>query len=145
MPPAARPLSDRFWPKVKKTDTCWLWTASIRRDGYGQIRGEDGRNLSAHRVAYASVIGPVPIGLELDHLCRVRRCVNPAHLEPVTHRENDIRGTGAAAVNAAKTACHRGHPLVDDNLYVRPNGWRTCRSCQRASELQRKDGASFLL
>ena len=84
-------ISERFWEKVDKTATCWLWRASIRNHGYGRIK-VNGRAEQAHRVAYELLVGPIPEGLTLDHLCRVRLCVNPAHLEPVTQKVNIRRG-----------------------------------------------------
>ena len=111
-PWAQRPFADRFWEKVDKTgpNGCWLWTGACSRRGYGAILADfpDRRMLCAHRAAYEMLVGPIPDGLQLDHLCRNRPCVNPAHLEPVTGRENVLRGTGFAAENAAKTHCVRG-------------------------------------
>jgi hypothetical protein len=120
---------ERFWPKVAKTDGCWLWTASLNNKGYGEFRFQ-GRTSLAHRVAYELLIGPIPEGLSLDHLCRNPRCVNPAHLEPVTHQEN-MRRTGPARIQAH---CLRGHELKEPNLYVSRRGARSCRACalQRA-------------
>lgn len=92
-------VTERFWPKVERVeDGCWLWTASLTGDGYGRISlgGKFGPMGLAHRVAYELLVGPIPEGLELDHLCRVRRCVNPEHLEPVTHAENVRRAQEAA-------------------------------------------------
>jgi hypothetical protein len=89
----------RFWAKVEKTDGCWFWRARIIATGYGSF-SLDGRKVMAHRFAYELLVGPIPEDLELDHLCRVRHCVNPAHLEPVTHRENILRGMRAAAQQA---------------------------------------------
>lgn len=93
-PRRIKTLAERFWPKVSKTDSCWLWQASLDGKGYGQINGgrTPTRMMRAHRVAYELVIGPIPDGLDLDHLCRTPRCVNPDHLEPVTRRENTARG-----------------------------------------------------
>lgn len=90
-PRASRPLSERFWSKVEKTDSCWLWRGAAAGGGYGHLL-VDGRFVQAHRYAYETLIGPIPEGLELDHLCRVRRCVRPEHLEPVTRGENIRRG-----------------------------------------------------
>ena len=130
-----------FWAKVDKDGPvpayaphlgpCWIWKASKTSTGYGQYF--DGvRPLGAHRWAYRHFVGPVPVGLHLDHLCRVRHCVNPAHLEPVTCRENIMRGTGASARAAAATHCPQGHPYDDANTY-RPSasGNRICRTCHR--------------
>lgn len=111
---------------------CWLWTGATYPAGYGKT-GVDGRTLLAHRVSYELFVGPIPEGLQLDHLCRVRNCVNPAHLEPVTAAENTLRGNGPAAVNARKSSCVRGHPLSGNNLYVCPRGRRECRKCRAAA------------
>ena len=93
--------ADTFWSRVEKTaDGCWLWTSTIVWNGYGQFR-IDNRRVYAHRFAYEQVNGTIPAGLDLDHLCRVRRCVNPAHLEPVTRRENLRRGRVARGIEAA--------------------------------------------
>ena len=114
-------------------DGCWLWTGCVRSDGYGSVRFA-GRVTYPHRVVYEFIRGPVPEGLTLDHLCRVRHCVNPAHLEAVTHKENCLRGTSPLAVNAARTHCPRGHAYDEANtLYDR--GKRTCRECNRVRSL----------
>lgn len=91
--------------------------------------------VAAHRLAYEELRGPIPSGLELDHKCRVRGCVNPWHLEPVTTAENIRRGIGRPAENARKAVCLRGHPLSGDNLYRSPSGLggRRCRSCRRGT------------
>ncbi len=145
------PLADRFWTKVNKAGLipeqhpelgpCWQWTASTTAQGYGQIRtaGGAGAMLYAHRVAYEFAVGPIPEGLQLDHLCRVRSCVNPAHLEPVTNRENGLRGESFAATNAAKTHCVKGHEFTPENTYVYPPeskqaGARGCRECRREKQ-----------
>lgn len=131
--------TERFWAKVdrRRSDGCWLWTGSKNRGGYGTIT-VNGHTRAVHRVAYELLVGPIPDGLQLDHLCRVRHCVNPAHLEPVTQRENILRGQGLAAANAAKTHCLRGHPFDGSNTYVW-RGKRFCRACNR--EHQRKVAA----
>src|SRR6266576_3456485 len=99
----------RFWAKVDRrgSEECWPWQANRGR-GYGNV-WIAGRMYRAHRVAYELLIGPIPEGLTLDHLCRNRGCVNPAHLEPVTSRENTLRGEGISANNARKTHCKHGH------------------------------------
>jgi hypothetical protein len=125
-----RPLQDRFWEKVEKTETCWLWTAAKNDQGYGHIKVSDGEWAYAHRLAYELLVGPIPEGLELDHLCRVRNCLNPAHLEPVTGRENVLRSTSPTAINARKTHCPRGHEYSAENTYYTPReGHRQCRAC----------------
>lgn len=92
--PPKRTEADRFWWKVHKTTTCWIWRGVLDRDGYGQF-GVGRKNLRAHRWAYESVVGPIPEGLEIDHLCRVKSCVNPLHMEPVTKTENIRRARSA--------------------------------------------------
>jgi len=121
------PAEERFWAKVEKTETCWLWTAYQDGGGYGQFR-VNGHGILAHRFAYELLIGPIPAGLTLDHLCRVRHCVNPAHLEPVSQRENTLRGESFAAQEARRTHCHKGHAydLLNTRIY---RGWRRCRAC----------------
>ncbi|MFI7072082.1 HNH endonuclease signature motif containing protein [Micromonospora sediminicola] len=108
---------------------CRLWRRGTSHDGYAQVsyRGVDSY---AHRVAYELLRGPVPEGLQLDHLCRVRHCVNPDHLQPVTHRVNTLRGDGPTAINAAKSHCDNGHEFTAESTY-RHRGRRQCRICNR--------------
>ena len=127
--------TERFWSKVDKSGDCWVWTAGKSRDGYGNFK-RDGKDLKAHRVAYELVRGSIPTGLDLDHLCRVRACVNPDHLEPVTRRENIMRGAGYTAEQARKTACKRGHEFTAENTYAWRGG-RICRTCRKAYSSQR--------
>ena len=131
--------AERFWAKVDLSAPggCWVWTAGKTSRGYGSFKLA-ARQVPAHRVAYESLVGPVPPGRELDHLCRVRACVNPAHMEPVTHRENVLRGAGLAALHATKTKCPEGHPYDEANTYVNPNGGRECRSCRRDTDRRRR-------
>lgn len=118
----------RFWAKVEKTPTCWLWLASRRRDGYGRFSLSKGRPVLAHRVAWEMARGPIPKGLQIDHLCRVRHCVRPDHMEIVTARTNVLRGDGPAAKHARKTHCIHGHKFTPKNTYIW-NGGRFCRAC----------------
>lgn len=119
----------RFWRRVNRTDDCWLWTGTPS-GSYGRIR-VNGVRVQAHRFAYTEIAGRhIPDGLHLDHLCRNRLCVNPDHLEPVTHRENCLRGVSPAAQQARQTECSQGHPLAGDNLHVR-RGKRECKTCRR--------------
>lgn len=128
----------RFWAKVDRrgSDDCWEWTASKCRLGYGQVK-INYRHLLAHRVAYELVRGPIPEGLCLDHLCRNRGCVNPSHLDPVTHRENVLRGKGFATSQLRKTHCIRGHEFTPENTLVSMNR-RTCRACNRIRSKARR-------
>jgi hypothetical protein len=105
-------LPQRFWDKVKKTDTCWLWTGGKDGAGYGAFG--DGQERLAHRLAYKDLKGPIPEGLQIDHLCCVRHCVNPDHLEAVTQKENILRGNGPCAQNARKQCCPRGHEYIQE-------------------------------
>ncbi len=112
---------------------CWLWRRAKTGGGYGQV-WIDGKALYTHRVYYERAKGPIPAGLELDHLCRVPACCNPDHLEPVTHFENAQRG-----VRRKKTHCPQGHPYDEFNTGVRRNGHRVCMTCQRESKKRRRE------
>ena len=114
----------RFWVRVAKTDTCWLWTGA-KAGGYGYVK-RDGRTIPAHRYAYTIAVGQIPAGLVIDHLCRNPQCVNPAHLEPVTNRENILRGAGAKIAAYHANRCLRGHSMHDAYRY---GGRRQCRTC----------------
>lgn len=111
---------------------CWIWTLSIEsRTGYGKGWNE-GKSESAHRISYKAFKGEIPDGLHIDHLCRVRECVNPDHLEAVTLKENVLRGVGITAENARKKHCKHGHPFTGYNVIRRESGRRTCRTCNVA-------------
>lgn len=137
-----QPVEPRFLAKVKKTDTCWLWTAWIESNGYGRF-WLDGRQKGAHRVSYELYVGPIPDGHEVDHLCRVRHCVNPDHLEAVTAAENSRRMAAVRTpYQASMSACRNGHPYDDRNTAITPTG-RACITCKReanrASYLRNRD------
>lgn len=113
----------------KVTDAgCWEWQRGLNFGGYGSMRIE-GKRWMAHRAAYELAIGPIPAGLDLDHLCRNRKCCNPEHLEPVTRSENLRRGE-VGRWNLATTHCPQGHPYDDENTYQDKRGWRGCRTCR---------------
>lgn len=147
-----RTMDNVFWTRVEKIETgCWIWTGRTNPKGYGVHNGKrqklaNGRLQSrfAHRIAYESVNGPVPVGFETDHLCRNRRCVNPDHLEAVTREENWRRGNCVSSVNSRKTVCKRGHALDEANTYFYgPNETRHCRACTkiRNAEYHARDAA----
>lgn len=131
--PAYRPESERFWEKVEKNeDGCWNWTAGCfgRNQEYGCFYLTGGRKaIPAHVWAYTNVIGPVPGGLVLDHLCENTKCVNPAHLNPTTNRENVLRGNSICAKEARQTHCRKGHSLED--AHITKKGSRDCRICRK--------------
>jgi hypothetical protein len=125
---------ERFFAKVNKTETCWLWTGARLPLGYGQFVTTGNR--LAHRFAYEHFVGPIPDGLTIDHLCRNPSCVNPAHMEAVTIQVNLSRGTSGPANNARKTHCLRGHELAGPNLMM--NGkYRQCRTCRNEAQNRR--------
>lgn len=116
---------------------CWIWIGGVTKAGYGNFcierDGHGGHQTQklAHRFAYETLIGPIPEGMQLDHLCNNKRCVNPDHLKPVTARENTLRADTVTGRNARKTHCKRGHPLRGDNLRIMPDGERDCKECAR--------------
>lgn len=149
----------RFWQKVDvcgpipahrpDLGPCWIWTAGLNAYGYGAFN-TPGFQWKAHRFAYELLVGRIPEGKQLDHTCHNgdpdcpgsrrclhRRCVNPFHLEPVTHRENLLRGQTVTASKAAQTHCIWGHEFTPENTRVRKNGTRNCRVCDRTSSLLR--------
>lgn len=148
-----RTQDQRFWPKVNKAGpapecrpdlgSCWIWLAAKFPNGYGRSWWPP-RDLLAHRVAYELAVGSISPGLVLDHLCRVRECVNPDHLEQVTQRENVMRSSNFAALNARKTHCIRGHEFTPENTRIRiaEDGiTRQCRACAKKPSTGRSMGA----
>ncbi len=139
---AKRNAIEDFWKLVDRgsPDACWNWTGNVWC-GYGMY-GLGGKCWRVHRLSYTELVGDIPEGLTLDHLCRNKRCVNPAHLEPVTAAVNTMRGNAAGALNAAKTECKWGHPLSGDNLYLAPTtGARICLECKRLRRQRIRDNS----
>lgn len=118
---------------------CKPWVGQISPEGYGRLTGT-GHHRYAHRAAWEQANGPIPAGMQIDHLCRNRRCVEVTHLEAVTQAENLRRGTGFSGRNARKTHCVRGHEFTPENTMVRPNGYRCCRACYRLVARARRHG-----
>lgn len=131
---------DRFWAQVSKTPDCWHWTGSTNAYGYGYL-GVGARSVLVHRFAHELLIGAIPLGYEVDHLCHNadeacpggpgclhRRCANPSHLEAVSNRVHQSRQR-----KAQKTKCVNGHSFTSANTYIQPNGCRKCRACRRDS------------
>lgn len=127
-------LPERISGGIDDTDRsgCWIWQRSVNGSGYARANW-NGRQVSVHRVTYELLRGPIPDGLQLDHLCRVRHCVNPWHCEPVTNRENSLRSTapGGPGENFRKTHCPRGHEYSPENTYYRKGRLRECLACRR--------------
>lgn len=121
-------IADRSIPEPNSG--CWLWLAGCYGNGYGCM-SINGRQQPAHVASYEAHYGSVPSGLELDHRCRNKLCVNPDHLDPVTHAENVRRWA------ASRTHCKRGHAIAEHN-YERRDGYRQCRECHRLDEAKRR-------
>lgn len=109
---------------------CWIWNGPKDKDGYGKTTVRQ-KHIRAHRAFYEALRGSVPEGLVLDHICRVVACTNPDHLEPVTVKENTLRGKAPSAINAKKTECLRGHPFNDGNTFINVRGARVCKPCRK--------------
>ncbi len=141
-------LPQRFWKKVRvQRDGCWVWIGGKGRKGYGlfYLGGypNQRRTMSAHRWAYTCLVGPVPDGMTIDHICNNPPCVNAVHLRIASQQENILRGNGLAAQNAQKTHCPHGHPYDEQNTYWKPiedgSRWgRICRICSRKSDRKYK-------
>lgn len=133
------PLEIRFWLLVNKNGPggCWLWTRNASGNGYCYITTDQGKK-GVHVVSYEMLVGPIPEGMQLDHLCRVHPCVNPDHLEVVTQTENILRGQGFSAKHARKTHCPQGHPYDEANTLITPRRSRSCRACNRIRNRETK-------
>lgn len=131
--PAATSLILRLESKVKVVGGCWLWTGAMNNAGYAQVHFR-GKTCLAHRLIYELLVGPIPQGLDLDHVkdrgCKHRHCINPEHLEPVTRQVNLLRGDTVNARHVAKTHCPKGHGYTEENT-IRRRGSRECRECGR--------------
>jgi hypothetical protein len=150
-----RPIQiERFFNKIEPIpwSGCWVWVAATDSCGYGKFN-IDGRIVGAHRVSYEFHKGPIPYGLELDHLCRIPSCVNPIHLEAVTHKENVRRGESRGQYNKTKTHCPQGHEYTKENTYLwekknkkdkgkdnRYGKSRQCKACSLSRYLMRTEG-----
>ena len=145
------PLAGRHLPDsrperlLRNVDTtgegCWLWKGALL-EGYGVFNWR-GAKEKAHRAVYELLEGPIPEGLELDHLCRVTACVRPSHLEPVTHAENIRRGQSPAAECARRTHCKHGHEFTEANTLPRSDGGRRCRTCDDARKTRMRDARRY--
>lgn len=133
-----RTAIERLWSRIRydQVTGCWINTGSDNGRGYCQIR-IDGRKVPAHRFSFETYREPIPPELETDHLCRVRRCMNPWHMEPVTHRINVLRSDGIAAREARKTHCLRGHEFTSSNIRFEGRK-RKCRTCERLRAQERR-------
>ncbi len=134
MPRTGRPRTApeaRFFAMVREDGACWTWTGNVDPGGYGTFWTGGGR-AKAHRWSYEFFVADIPHGLQLDHLCRNRGCVNPWHLEPVTARVNTLRSEGITAAHARRTTCLHGHPLEQ------AGDRRVCRTCRRAADRRYK-------
>lgn len=128
--------AEKFWASVDASGDCWEWTGGCDTQGYGRFYFSPGHYDLSHRHAWVVLVGPIPAGMQLDHLCRNRRCVNPDHLEPVTRRVNILRGYSPVAIRARQTECIRGHEFTPENTRIK-NGYRNCRACHRADQFLR--------
>lgn len=128
--PAPNTISKILGRLVIQENGCALWPGECNHLGYGRVSLHKKKHC-VHKLLYQRLIGPIPDGCELDHLCRNRACANVYHLEPVTHRENILRGEGLAAQQSKRTHCPHGHPYSEENTLI-SSGRRYCRTCKRA-------------
>ncbi len=142
MKPLSDVLLERFWSKVEVIGSgCWEWRGGLATNGYGRFNLGNGKSVPAHRITYNLLKGDIPEGLEPDHLCRNRKCVNPDHIEAVTRRENIMRGLLPETnrnLQLSKTHCPQGHPYDKNNTYVDPQGFRQCKKCNTLTGRQER-------
>jgi hypothetical protein len=150
----ARSKIDRFFSKVNKEGPvpeyrpdlgpCWIWNGTVGKDGYGVFSISRNVTRGAHRLSFLIAYGPIHNQLQIDHLCRVRLCVNPNHLEAVTSRVNTLRSYSVSAKNSQKTHCLKDHEFTEENTYIRvgEKKGRTCRECHRIRMQKRRHGNS---
>lgn len=134
--PVARPVLDRIFARTVVAD-CWLWQGAVDRKGYAKVSVLPSGWRLGHRVVWQELVGPIPKGMVLDHLCRVRNCLNPDHMEVVTPAENQRRATNQ---HKHKSHCVNGHEFTQENTYINPAnpGWRNCRACVRAAQARQR-------
>ena len=129
-----KPFAEGFFDRIEAEPNsgCWIWIgATSGSNDYGLCYPQS-KKMFAHRWSFEYAHGPIPSGMTIDHLCRVRRCVNPSHMEVVTNEVNVLRGRGHTAINARKIVCSAGHPFDERNTRIRPSTrWRACRECNR--------------
>lgn len=137
----------RLAQRSRTDGQCLVWTGALDRDGYGVTSARGHRQVRVHRLAYELAVGPIPAGLQLDHLCRVRACLRTEHLEPVPSRVNTLRGDSPTIRLHHLNECAAGHAYTDENTYRRTDGTRTCRTCMRRykadfrARAQQREGA----
>lgn len=134
-------LEERFWHYTDQNGPlgCWIWKGSLSRYGYGEVF-LNGKRFRAHRISYRIRHGKLPAEGVLDHICRVRHCVNPDHLRVMTIGQNVLIGISPPAQNLRKTHCSRGHEFTEENTHLSPRGWRYCRACNRITKRERTAG-----
>lgn len=138
-----RPWDEAFWARVDKNGPggCWLWTGHLQPSGYARTRTPSGSSRAVHLIVYEMLVGPIPHGMQIDHVCHTRacnggsscahrRCCNPQHLQPVTPLQNLARSSNFIATNLMTSHCPRGHPYSGENLRVNSRGARECRTCR---------------
>ncbi len=127
-----------IFEKIEITNSCWNWKGGKNYAGYGHCQYK-GKQYLAHRYVYELLEGKIPPNMVLDHLCKNTSCVNPAHLDIVTQRENLLRSNNHVAINAIKTNCIRGHEFTPENTYIAKTGQRSCKTCTRERQLLNRE------